>query len=173
MSELINHIGLIIWGSKDGVQDFIRSDNMKLDDPEILIAIKRDIRSVFRMSSPGIIFYSLEFTSQYRVYTCYKTIRDYHLRTHSFLAISIYMPYAFTFEKGVLGLLKRLMELYSANYLNSDLVIIETEEDKYEFFNVINNHQAEDHTLKVSICDISKRKKVACVDYANETILSE
>jgi len=128
------NIGYVVWGTKRGLSYFINSDNINTNLKEICDTLK-DIRAVVRFADPKVDFYAIEFTSQYKVYTQYRSLYDW-LGREGYMAITIYIPHLFKPEEGaILQLLNNIINYYWDNYVNNTIYQIKSNirEDKTWF----------------------------------------
>ena len=107
-------IGLIIWGCKGGKRVFCSNKVVNETDQVIIDTIK-DIRSYIRIHRTGHDFYAIEFTPQYKVFTCYRSSND--SGTGAFIAFTIYVPHHLKVVNTRL-LLKEMMDAYFRDYMN-------------------------------------------------------
>lgn len=107
-------IGLVLWGCKGGYRIFCSNNVVSTSDQEIAQTVK-DTRSFFRIHRSGHDFYAIEFTSQYKVFTNYRSSND--SGTGAFIAVTIYVPHNKK-VKNMRGMLNEIMDNYFNEYMN-------------------------------------------------------
>ncbi|MFM9947411.1 MAG: hypothetical protein ACKV1O_05690 [Saprospiraceae bacterium] len=154
-------IGLIAWGTKLGWKVFFNSENTSPQQPEIRRTLE-DVRSIIQINYANLIFYSLEFTGKYKVYTLYKTIHDWDNRSNGYLALSLFVPYDLRFADGAKSVLKKMLRIYDERYIDESLRIKKNKEDAALFLDVMHNS----HTIPYPVMGEKRPNHENCTSYA-------
>lgn len=112
--------GMVAWGTKLGNQVFFQL-HVPTDDSEVR-RVLADTRSIFRITNPGIEYYSLGFTKTQTVFTKYLSIYDWGNRDGGYLAVSLFVPHGWEHKKygGMLEFIDLLMTTYTDRYLDTN-----------------------------------------------------
>ncbi len=111
---MVEKIGIIIWGCKGGYRPFCDNNVVNIMSVEIKQTIK-DIRSFITISQPGIDFYALEFTPNYKVYTQYRSSND--SGSGAFTAVTLFVPHKTKIDQ-IRTILNKMMDAYFLEYMN-------------------------------------------------------
>lgn len=117
-----NSVGLIAWGMKLGIQIFFNSPNLNPGSGDISDTLE-DIRGLVRINHANQIFYSLDFTSDNKVVTLYKTIHDWDNRVNAYLALSLFVPFSYDPKFRPRKVLHDLLAIYDNNYIDEGMRI--------------------------------------------------
>ena len=129
-----NKLLYIIWGTKRGADSFFGSSDLNINSGEIQVSLK-DIRAFANFSETKIDFYSLQFTSQYKVYTQHRTLNDW-LGRPGFMAITVYIPHLLKIrDRNVLDLLNEMVDSYWKKHVNENNRRIKEEREDRSYFN--------------------------------------
>lgn len=116
--EEIKQIGLNIWGLRGGHKSFCHSDNLDIEAPEIKGTMLPDIREFLSISDQTVRFYALEFTSQYKAYTIYRSENDFNGRSDAYLAITLFVPHSLKINH-ILELLRQISDAYNKDHYDA------------------------------------------------------
>lgn len=114
--EDIKQVKLNIWGIRGGFRSFCHSEDLLVEEPEIMNTWK-DIRDFVYVSDLNVRFYALEFTPKYKVFTLYRPVNDTS-RTGAYVATTLYVPHAVKF-KHILDLLKQISDAYYKDHYDA------------------------------------------------------
>lgn len=114
--EDIKQVKLNIWGIRGGYRSFCHSEDLLVEDPEILNTWK-DIRDFVYVADLNVRFYALEFTPHYKVFTMYRPVNDTS-RTGAYVATTIYVPHALKVLH-MLDLLKQISDAYHKDHYDA------------------------------------------------------
>lgn len=146
----MNDVGLVIWGCKGGHRIFCANGAVDVKSPEIVNTIK-DLRGFLRFVESRVTLYAIEFTSDYQVYTLYRSCRD--AGNGAFVAFSVFVPH----RRRLLGLrelMNNMADHYFAEYIHpmSNAYL----PNKYDDINPYNRMLGElnlvDDAVKYHIC---------------------
>lgn len=114
--------GLIVWGTKNGWQEFFCSPHLSIRDSSTAAAIN-DVRGMpLLIYRPGRYFYALEFTPNYIIASYFRSIHDW-IDRDGYLAISILIPHNIRFQEGqVMTSLKKMMDIYEQRYIRGEKI---------------------------------------------------
>ncbi|MBQ9721953.1 MAG: hypothetical protein IJV84_00320 [Bacteroidales bacterium] len=107
-------IGLVIAGCKGGYRLLCSNGVVDTQEEEISRTLS-DIRSVIRINRNHLTLYALEFTSQYKVYSVYRSCNDNG--SGAFVNIVVYVPHETRIDK-IRELLDNMIEYYFKEYVN-------------------------------------------------------
>ena len=107
-------IGLVIAGCKGGYR-LLCSNGVADTQGEEISRTLSDIRSVIRINRNHLTLYALEFTSQYKVYSVYRSCNDNG--SGAFVNIVVYVPHETRIDK-IRELLDNMIEYYFKEYVN-------------------------------------------------------
>ena len=107
-------IGLVIAGCKGGYRLLCSNGVVDTREEEISRTLS-DIRSAIRINRNHLTLYALEFTSQYKVYSVYRSCNDNG--SGAFVNIVVYVPHETRIDK-VRELLDNMIEYYFKEYVN-------------------------------------------------------
>ena len=107
-------IGLVIAGCKGGYRLLCSNGVVDTQEEEINRTLS-DIRSVIRINRNHLTLYALEFTSQYKVYSVYRSCNDNG--SGAFVNIVLYVPHETRIDK-TRELLDNMIDYYFKEYVN-------------------------------------------------------
>ena len=160
-SNLKNNIGLLVWGTKRGEQNFFNSDNLDLD-LELNTESLKDIRAYIGCNKTLVKFFSISFSKNYRINTGYLTLIDQTNR-NGYLAISLFVPHNLKSEEGEKKILDKLIELYQKVNIDSDSGRILSIREKPDLFYQIINESIFETSVHNSPSITSSKKDFAQV----------
>lgn len=107
-------IGLVVAGCKGGYRLLCSNGVVDTREEEISRTLS-DIRSAIRINRNHLTLYALEFTSQYKVYSVYRSCNDNG--SGAFVNIVVYVPHETRIDK-IRELLDNMIEYYFKEYVN-------------------------------------------------------
>lgn len=110
----MNDVGLVIWGCKGGHRIFCANGAVDVKSPEVVNTIK-DLRGFLRFVESRVTLYAIEFTSDYQVYTLYRSCRD--AGNGAFVAFSVFVPHRRRLP-GLRELMNNMADHYFAEYIH-------------------------------------------------------
>lgn len=114
MNDLFSQIAIVAWGCKGGCRTFCDNRVVDVLAPNIRTTLK-DIRSFITISKPAMDFYALEYTTQYKVFTQYRSSND--SGNGAFIAFTLMVPHKVK-VRGMRTLLNEMMKDYFKEYMN-------------------------------------------------------
>ena len=90
--SIINNIGLAVTGCKNGYAVFSAAGGACSDPLEVQTAL-RDMRSYMRVTEPGRVYYSMEYTDRSVVYSIYRSSIDSVGSTGAYIGVHLFVPY--------------------------------------------------------------------------------
>lgn len=110
----IKKVGLVIWGVQSGHRVFCF--NSAITDPNIpeIKATWGDIRNLVVVNNLSVVFYALEFTRKYKVFSVYRPVNDFG-RSGGYVAVSLYVPHQYKLQN-VRGLLESISQAYLSDH---------------------------------------------------------
>ena len=110
----INKVGLVIWGVQSGHRVFcFNSAISDPNNPEIK-ATWGDIRNLVVVNNLSVVFYALEFSRNYKVFTVYRPVNDFG-RSGGYVAVTIYVPHQYKLQN-IRGLLESISQAYLSDH---------------------------------------------------------
>ncbi|MDR0384935.1 MAG: hypothetical protein LBH60_02520 [Prevotellaceae bacterium] len=172
----MNTIKYAVWGTKRGESTFFHSPEL---ESEAINSTLDDIRGAVTITEPDCNYYSLEFTSHYKVYSQYYPVNDVAGRP-GFLAVSLYIPHVVKIApdnsgapNDVLQLLNNMINLYRRNYVNTASRIISSVREDPSLFDgeiaKVRTVTDEDCLEKASV----KNNSIKIIRYANNDDLKK
>lgn len=107
-------IGLVIAGCKGGYRLLCSNGVVDTQEEEISRTLS-DVRSVIRINRTHLTLYALEFTSQYKVYSVYRSCNDNG--SGAFVNIVVYVPHESRIDN-IRELLDNMIDYYFKEYVN-------------------------------------------------------
>ena len=146
--ETKEDIGYVVWGTKEELSYIFNSAHIDPNSGEIRDTLN-DIREIVLFSDPKVDFYSMKFTSQYKIYTQYRSLYDW-IGQEGFMAMTIYIPCSLKPNDGViLHLLNNTINYFWDNYVNEIYQIKnEIKENKAWFDDAVHIPLKKDKELK-------------------------
>ncbi len=110
----ISKVGLVIWGVQSGHRVFCF--NSAVSDPNIpeIKATWGDIRNLVVVNNLSVVFYALEFSLNYKVFTVYRPVNDFG-RSGGYVAVTIYVPHEYKLLN-IRGLLESISQAYLSDH---------------------------------------------------------
>ena len=114
--SIINNIGLAVTGCKNGYAVFGAAGGA-CSDPLEVQTVLRDMRSYMRVTEPGRVYYSMEYTDRSVVYSIYRSSIDSVGSTGAYIGVHLFVPYDYG-VCSVRRVLTVLSDAYWAEYMH-------------------------------------------------------